>query len=429
MKKGPFLAGMLLVLPFQAFGEAGYTSANFLKIGTGARAAAMADSFTAVADDPTALYWNPAGLALLSGTGLSTTHGQWLQGVTQDYLALAHKLPDAGGVGLGLTLQDTQAFHATLEDPLGNYAGTGGAVSASDWALSLAYADSLGRFLPGELMANTYAGLKVNILGQDTPSLGDTALSFDAGFLHSIPSAHLLFGLAFQNIGTDLLDHSQPFLVKAGASWYQPAAFAPGDRLTLAVDSDIHEDTGFQPSFGAEYRTPLTQDLAGALRTGVRTTDDLQGFSAMTFGAGLQKDFGDLAAGLDYAFVPYGAIGATHRFTLNISLPQGGSPAGRQDLSAPAQGVPPAGSVPMVGPAQASPGMDELRYSAQNKNPSNNQLEMGRQAMDAGKLDDARRILQEALDQDPSNTTARQLLGNCLVKMGRLDEAQKLFQP
>ena len=43
--------------------RAGITTAQFLKIGVGARASAMGEAFTAVANDASALYWNPAGLA------------------------------------------------------------------------------------------------------------------------------------------------------------------------------------------------------------------------------------------------------------------------------------------------------------------------------------------------------------------------------
>src|ERR1039458_7564997 len=88
------------LLPGLVLGEAGYTSANFLEIGMGARAAAMANSFTAVADDSTAIYWNPAGLGLVGGTSLSATHGQWLQGVTNDYIALSQQMSNGGGLGL-----------------------------------------------------------------------------------------------------------------------------------------------------------------------------------------------------------------------------------------------------------------------------------------------------------------------------------------
>ena len=39
--------------------RAGISTAQFLKIGVGGRATAMGDAFVAVANDVSALYWNP----------------------------------------------------------------------------------------------------------------------------------------------------------------------------------------------------------------------------------------------------------------------------------------------------------------------------------------------------------------------------------
>lgn len=44
------------------------TAAQFLGIGQGARALATGGAFSAVADDPSALYWNVAGAANLEKT-------------------------------------------------------------------------------------------------------------------------------------------------------------------------------------------------------------------------------------------------------------------------------------------------------------------------------------------------------------------------
>ena len=43
----------------------GTSSATFLRIGVGARAEGMGEAFVAVANDPSAVFWNPAGLASL----------------------------------------------------------------------------------------------------------------------------------------------------------------------------------------------------------------------------------------------------------------------------------------------------------------------------------------------------------------------------
>ena len=59
---------MIIFVSFFSFsikasaGGVGTTSANFLKIDVGARAAAMGGAFTALADDGSSLYWNPAGI-------------------------------------------------------------------------------------------------------------------------------------------------------------------------------------------------------------------------------------------------------------------------------------------------------------------------------------------------------------------------------
>ncbi|MGD1047919.1 MAG: hypothetical protein ABR899_04115, partial [Candidatus Krumholzibacteriaceae bacterium] len=44
------------------FEKVGTFSAQFLKIGPSARAAGMGSAFTAVANDATSIYWNPAGM-------------------------------------------------------------------------------------------------------------------------------------------------------------------------------------------------------------------------------------------------------------------------------------------------------------------------------------------------------------------------------
>ena len=47
----------------------GTTAAPFMNISQGARATAMGSAFVAVADDPSAIFWNPAGLSRLSKNG------------------------------------------------------------------------------------------------------------------------------------------------------------------------------------------------------------------------------------------------------------------------------------------------------------------------------------------------------------------------
>ena len=69
--------------------NAGTTSATFLKYGIGSRAVAMGGAFGGLADDITAMYWNPAGLAQLSNSELSVTHNESFQGINDDFAGYA----------------------------------------------------------------------------------------------------------------------------------------------------------------------------------------------------------------------------------------------------------------------------------------------------------------------------------------------------
>jgi long-chain fatty acid transport protein len=60
--------------------------------GLGSRATAMGGAFIGVADDWTALYWNPAGLAQLQGTGVGTSI-EYLHAKAHDSDGLANAVP------------------------------------------------------------------------------------------------------------------------------------------------------------------------------------------------------------------------------------------------------------------------------------------------------------------------------------------------
>ena len=60
--------------------RAGISSLQFLKIGVGGRASAMGDAFIAIADDASALYWNPAGLVFAKQNEVMFSHNSWAVG-------------------------------------------------------------------------------------------------------------------------------------------------------------------------------------------------------------------------------------------------------------------------------------------------------------------------------------------------------------
>ncbi len=90
------LAGVLLfqTAPSEALAQGG---AAFLKLGVGARALGMGGAFTAVADDATALFWNPAGLTKLEKGEVTGMHAQLSLDRRYDFLGYGGPLKNGKG--------------------------------------------------------------------------------------------------------------------------------------------------------------------------------------------------------------------------------------------------------------------------------------------------------------------------------------------
>lgn len=88
----------------------GGASANFLEVETGARAMGMGGAFVAVADDVTALHWNPAGLASFEGFQLfgMRTSVYSVDGISEDAVFAGYGM---GRHGFGLGWMRTGAEH------------------------------------------------------------------------------------------------------------------------------------------------------------------------------------------------------------------------------------------------------------------------------------------------------------------------------
>ncbi len=89
-------AVVLVLLPAAAYG-------GFLAIEEGARATGMGGAFTAVADDATAVFWNPAGLALMDGfklTGMGTRLFS-VDGLSENVVSFTYSGWKKTGIGAG----------------------------------------------------------------------------------------------------------------------------------------------------------------------------------------------------------------------------------------------------------------------------------------------------------------------------------------
>jgi len=265
----------------------GTTTASFLKIGVGARAASMGEAFTALADDGTSLYWNPAGLIQIKQRELSATYNLWFQGISQGYVSFG--FPSLGGT-LGLGANYVDMGHIEGRDEQGNPTGDFG---ASDVHLFAGYADKF---------KNTSWGITVGWLKDTIDKDTKTTFLGNIGLLYPLTERFTL-GVVAQNIGSELGSDPLPLTLKIGAA-------SKSETLTLAVDVAKPQDNEIYYCLGAEWwlRNVL------ALRTGYKTNQDIgQGLTA-----GIGYKFGRIC--LDYAYVPYGDLGDTHRISLGMKF-------------------------------------------------------------------------------------------------------------
>ncbi len=281
------IGAFILILTSYAYaGGPGTTGANFLKIGVGARATAMGGAFTALADDSTSLYWNPAGLAQIKGRELSATYNLWFEDIRQGYLSMG--FPSMGGtLGLAANYVDMGTLEGRDEagNPTGNF-------TASDLELMVGYAKKIAP----KFSFGFGAGIIQDTIAEDKES----AFLANVGLLTEV-SKPLILGLVVQNIGTELGSDPLPLTLRLGLALRR-------NPFVIALDLVKPTDDDTYYCAGAEWWI----EKIVALRVGYKSNQDAG--SGLTAGLGFKVATVDL----DYAYVAYGDLGNTHRISLGF---------------------------------------------------------------------------------------------------------------
>jgi len=291
---------MLLMSTLVHAQDAGKSGLAFLKIGVGGRAAALGEAYTALANEPTAVYWNPAGLNGAAGTQLAFTHLSWLESIKHDFMAIS--FPGFGGkLGLAFTMQsipDLELRDKPSSEPVST-------LDARDLAVALAYARPLNNQLA--------IGLSVKYLYEKIYLQSASGVALDLGANWQTPVPPLRLGASLQNLGSmsALVEEkiTLPALLRLGAAygWQNSAGTT---IVTLALDNLTYFEGGNYASAGLEV-SPLKEI---ALRAGYQLNRENRGLSA-GFGASLSR------YQLDYGYTGFGEdLGQAHRFSLGIRL-------------------------------------------------------------------------------------------------------------
>jgi len=297
------LAVAVVIVALGSAALAGTHSGAFLRMGVGGRALAMGGSYVAIANDATAGYWNPAGLALIDNVSIELMYSNNLSyDRSLNYGGIA-KTFDFGSLGfsyIGGGMNDLDQYDSN-NNRLGSF-------DTREHAFILSYATRPLSFIRD--CAPAYLGISFKGILQD---MGDEdgsqfGLGADVGAMFN-PVEMLTFGLAIQDLGTKILDtnDSIPYHIRLGM-----AARALGDDLTITagVEKTRHISDPIM-QLGAEYWTEFSMDRYAGLRVGMNE-------GAFTAGLGIKLS----GVGFDYAYVveKEDFMGENHRFSLGFEF-------------------------------------------------------------------------------------------------------------
>jgi hypothetical protein len=343
MKKYSFIViimmlGLLTQANAQLFSgttKVGTTSAQFLKIGAGARAVGMGGAYSAISHDIYSVYWNPAGLSTaVSTTELTFNHANWLADMKYDFAAASFNMGDAGTVAASFT------SFGVPEQEVTTYANPNGDGRMWD-ATSISFALTYSKMLTDRFSV----GVNFKFIRESIWNTSSSGMAIDVGTLYRTPFNDLTISAAIFNFGSDLaLDgrdlkfntdpnnniDSGPNNIPAKYdtdAFPLPLMFRFGlamdivntkfIRFTGAVDAVHPNDNSEYLNLGAEF----AYDELIMLRMGYRQLFMNNSEGGLTFGAGLHYKFNNsLGITINYAFADYNRLSNVHFFDVSLQL-------------------------------------------------------------------------------------------------------------
>jgi len=342
MKKNILIALAVLVAiggPAGAvtFSKVGTAGAQFLKIGAGARAEGMGEAFTAVVDDATAMYWNPAGLAAAKKQEITFTHNQWLGEINHEFIGYCLPMGANGTLGLNLTVLNVGEMPVTTVELSGD--PNGEFFTCVDWAFAIGY----GRNLTDKVAF----GATAKVIQQRIWDMKASAFAMDLGVSAKTGFKSLRIAATLLNFGTDI-QYSGGQLVEeadyhdygtgpqqaqtielATSSSPLPLSYRmgavydfidnPTHKLTAAFDYVHPNDGSEKQNMGMEYGFNKMLFVRAGMRIDIDARDDNNAYSP-TVGLGVNYGFGMLKTKIDYAYADYGPLSTVHRIALALAF-------------------------------------------------------------------------------------------------------------
>lgn len=265
---------------------------EYLTYDIGARAAGMGGAMTGLADDVSAIFYNPAGLATQNPIQFGLQHVILFEDTMFDFLGFSMPIVEIGTVGLGVVMLNSGGFDTRDDRYRPN--PTGFTNSMSQMGVCLSYAR--------DLMPSLTVGGNIKIAYEDMFGHTGTGVGLDLGGLYSV-IPELQVGLYLNNILTPtVLGDTYPGSVTLGL----------GSHLfndDLLLDADISKtlaNQGIKWEVGGQL--DVYEDMV-FVRSGL--DDEMK----VHLGAGGKY----MNITLDYA-MSLEALGLAHKISLGYSM-------------------------------------------------------------------------------------------------------------
>lgn len=363
------MAVLLGALPTAAIGQTqgqvnqnntgyGTTGAEFLLLGAGARGAALGTAFAAIATDPSALYYNPSGIALMPRAGAIISTYNYVASTRYSWGGIAFPF-SAGTRAVGLSVgtfgfKDQPVYTAEQPD------GTGSVYSVSETSVGLTFAQNFSdRFSAGFTAKGVFDNL-----GEASGKA--FAVDFGTNFHSELNSHPINFAFTIQNIGSNLSYSGSALQVTSPRDSVpgeqpvpqnpQPSQFRTKDfplpivfrvalaydlltgqsnRLTLLSNFDQPNNNGAGFSAGGEWASqklggsPFGVALRGSysyqpannlhpVNPSTTALSDEENLHGLALGGGVNYGSGNFNLGLDYAWKYLGVLGGTNFFSVSL---------------------------------------------------------------------------------------------------------------
>ena len=291
----------------------GTSGGQELRIPVGPRGTALSGSAIADATGVEALFWNPAGAALVEGTELLFSTMSYFVDSDVHFVGVTREFAGLGTIGVAVKALSLGEIAVTTEAAGG---ATGETFSPGSSVLGLSYARSL--------TDRVAVGITANLVTESIRNEKATGFAFDVGVQYALPTRGVRFGAVMKSFGPKMRFEGPDFgftteppggdpsasprtVVTESAAFELPSSF----RVGLSFDAYQGESgslrllTGFESStfaesayrFGAEY---AWRELL-VLRAGVTAFGADESPWGATFGGGVRAPLGGARVEVDYA--------------------------------------------------------------------------------------------------------------------------------